>query len=1095
MTAVDRYNALDGQTVKREELQKIAVLGAKQGQTKISLKLFKLLEENDNEEFKIKLSQYELDKLAEEDLPGLEYAAPDEEFEGLQKAVSPDEIYQYITDLMINTIKEVGDLPWQREWDKTALFNGYQATNFESKKGYRGINFMLLNFEVKIINGVHTLVPKNWENPYFLTFNQIEKNKGQLTKGSKGKRVIYFTQLYTHSERNKKNEVIFDYSTYNKKKFAAWAKKNQYRIHVIKSGLRSLENFIESSYLPILKYYNVFNGEDITGIDWGTLPKNENVDKPEKQRIEIAEKIIELYPNKPQIIYKGDQPAYYPLQDQILMTPIEAFKNEQSYYCTLFHECIHSTGHSSRLKRGLGASKKGDASYAFEELIAELGAVFLSAESGILFQVRDNSAKYLKGWNSRLVKAMKDDNRFFFRASSKAQAGSDYILDRNKNGVPAYQNSKSSGSTKNISPEKKTGKKNSKKPTTNDLLGKQKSAKLTAKNKGEFEKGLKKLGFEIFSYESDQVNPKEWERTYKLNFKDVTGLELKMDVLPEGKEITGEYSWKAFGIDTDSSIDYENLQQFYEEILAEFKEVFAKASLTELDGLRKEYSKTLHKNKEPKTQLGLFGADGRISISTDALKEMKVSDLRKFTLEYYNHFLKGDHTAIKNSLKKVDFVTNAGKKIARGGAMYSEKAAVMEQLKNLIEKSTYNNWGEKKNEKDNILLGYLNFKSKLVINGEQRHVRISIALKKDGKTELKNFDVGKIKNGKKSSKGRKKHVPQVGEDSLPSTGKDKKKSNSKKKGLKNPGEIAVATVKPISQNIAIKDEKEISNSLAPIIPIEVQNGVTPILSDPEKALSKKTSKVRNLADRREEKEPVFFNVPGEIGKFFQAVERKEEESVVITMDGQQGAGKTTTLYKAMDAFASGKNKGIFFSLEEHYTSSLAKDKRDKYLSVENQAYLDIISDLDSKQEFYDLIEDYEIIFIDSWQKLLTIVGNNFRLDTDLRKRFDGKVFVIIFQQTTDGKTRGGAQIVFDGDMIMKMIKEDRFSDNYAYWDKNRYTKVPLETIRYNIAGGFVYNPEETTDVSDINFEEVNQDPINSSSQIPESGRLIATPVI
>jgi len=998
MTAVDRYNALDGQTVKREELQKIAVLGAKQGQTKISLKLFKLLEENDNEEFKIKLSQYELDKLAEEDLPGLEYAAPDEEFEGLQKAVSPDEIYQYITDLMINTIKEVGDLPWQREWDKTALFNGYQATNFDSKKGYRGINFVLLNFEVKIINGVHTLVPKNWENPFFLTFKQIEKFKGKLKKGSKGKRVIYFTKLYTHTERNSVNEVILEYATYNKNKFIAWAKKNQQKISLLKSGIKSLEYFVESSYLPILKYYNVFNGEDITGIDWGTLPKNENVDKPEKQRIEIAEQIIELYPNKPQIIYKGDQPAYYPLQDQILMTPIEAFKNEQSYYCTLFHECIHSTGHSSRLKRGLGASKKGDASYAFEELIAELGAVFLSAESGILFQVRDNSAKYLKGWNSRLVKAMKDDNRFFFRASSKAQAGADYILDRNKNGVPAYQNSIKNGSTKKEKPNK---------DTPEDIKRK------VANTGGEKAKKIK--------------TPK------KANTN---------DLLEKQKKV-----------------------------------------------------KRRTRTSQPTTQLGLFGADGRISISTDALKEMKVSDLRKFTMEYYNRFLKGDHTAIKNSLKKVDFVTNAGKKIARGGAMYSEKAAVMEQLKNLIEKSTYNNWGEKKNEKDNNLLGYLNFKSKLVINGEQRHVRISIALKKDGKTELKNFDVGKIKNGKKSSKGRKKHFPQVGEDSLPSTGKDKKNSNSKKKGLKNPGEITVATVKPVTQNIAIKDEKEISNNLAPIIPIEVQNGVTPILSDPEKALSKKTSKVRNLADRREEKEPVFFNVPGEIGKFFQAVERKEEESVVITMDGQQGAGKTTTLYKAMDAFASGKNKGIFFSLEEHYTSSLAKDKRDKYLSVENQAYLDIISDLDSKQEFYDLIEDYEIIFIDSWQKLLTIVGNNFRLDADLRKRFDGKVFVIIFQQTTDGKTRGGAQIVFDGDMIMKMIKEDRFSDNYAYWDKNRYTKVPLETIRYNIAGGFVYNPEETSDISDINFEEVNQDPINSSSQIPESGRLIATPVI
>ncbi|WP_026913884.1 hypothetical protein [Christiangramia portivictoriae] len=87
---------------------------------------------------------------------------------------------------------------------------------------------------------------------------------------------------------------------------------------------------------------------------------------------------------------------------------------------------------------------------------------------------------------------------------------------------------------------------------------------------------------------------------------------------------------------------------------------------------------------------------------------------------------------------------------------------------------------------------------------------------------------------------------------------------------------------------------------------------------------------------------------------------------------QQGAGKTTTLYKIMDAFSAEQNKGIFFSLEEHYTSALVQEKRNKYLSPQNKVYRDIISDLDSKQEFYELVENYDVIYIDSWQKLLTI---------------------------------------------------------------------------------------------------------------------------
>jgi hypothetical protein len=40
---------------------------------------------------------------------------------------------------MLNTIKEVvGDLPWQKEREKTSLYNGYQAINFDSKKRQPG---------------------------------------------------------------------------------------------------------------------------------------------------------------------------------------------------------------------------------------------------------------------------------------------------------------------------------------------------------------------------------------------------------------------------------------------------------------------------------------------------------------------------------------------------------------------------------------------------------------------------------------------------------------------------------------------------------------------------------------------------------------------------------------------------------------------------------------------------------------------------------------------------------------------------------------------------------------------------------------------
>jgi hypothetical protein len=201
----------------------------------------------------------------------------------------------------------------------------------------------------------------------------------------------------------------------------------------------------------------------------------------------------------------------------------------------------------------------------------------------------------------------------------------------------------------------------------------------------------------------------------------------------------------------------------------------------------------------------------------------------------------------------------------------------------------------------------------------------------------------------------------------------------------------------------------------------------------------------------------FFKVNGAVGKFLQQVERKPFESVVITLDGMQGAGKTTTLYKFIDGFASAGNSCLFISGEEHPESALAVEKRDKYLSAASKKHTAIVGDVDSIAQLYQYVKPYDIIFIDSWQKLQRMVGN-IRLDEDLRKKFNGKVFVVIFQQTTTGRTKGGAEVVFDGDIIIKMVKEASFADNYAYFDKNRYTRIPIENIRYNIATGTVYNP-------------------------------------
>jgi antirestriction protein ArdC len=59
--------------------------------------------------------------------------------------------------------------------------------------------------------------------------------------------------------------------------------------------------------------------------------------------------------------------------------------------------------------------------YAAEELVAELGAAFLSAEFGFDGDVRN--AGYIASW----IDLLKSDKRAFFTACSKASQAADYL--------------------------------------------------------------------------------------------------------------------------------------------------------------------------------------------------------------------------------------------------------------------------------------------------------------------------------------------------------------------------------------------------------------------------------------------------------------------------------------------------------------------------------------------------------------------------------------------------------------------------------------------------------------------------------------------
>ena len=440
----------------------------------------------------------------------------------------------------------------------------------------------------------------------------------------------------------------------------------------------------------------------------------------------------------------------------------------------------------------------------------------------------------------------------------------------------------------------------------------------------------------------------------------------------------------------------------------------------------------LHFTQNRKEEKGLSGVDysqglfGAVpEVSTERFKKMKVNELRTFTLRYYNLFLKGDSVTIERHLKEVVFTNKAGRKIAHGEAMYSEKAAVIAQLKTLIKNSTYNNWGDRKPQDHPDILGYLNFKSKITIDGEKRHLRISIIVDKDRKLKLKSYDVGKKKSrdpqgGLPSAEGSQlfkavqstqEPVATLQDEGIEplSEGKGTKKSLSRKKKDENFG---------------------LNASEAPVTSLPA----------PRQTLA------QQLATRPEVRES-FLVADEQMSLFLGALEKKTKDSLVITLTGKQGSGKTRFAFQFMNALAQRYRVG-HASIEEHPESVLYEEKAYQYL---NDTALEHITaqDVRSLAELDTMIHTNEVIVIDSFQKMRELAPH-FEIDKDLRKKYDGKLFLVIFQQTADGKMRGGSKSQFDGDIILFTETFPDYRENYVYPDKNRYNKRPATELQYSI---------------------------------------------
>lgn len=287
-------------------------------------------------------------------------------------------VYENVTNKILSML-ESGVSPWKKTWSASSD----TPMNLVTKYPYRGVNVWMLLFS------------PNATTPYWATWNQIQKLNGKVKSGEEKnyEMVVFWKQLSFTKKDNNGNEID--------------------------------EKF------PMLRYTRVYNlGQcefDQKVVD-KLVPKKE---VKENNSIEHCENIVKNYKNCPELKHGGNSAHYSPLFDRIQMPEMSTFTNAECYYSTLFHEMGHSTGSDKRLKRFKATDSNifGSDTYSKEELVAEMTASFLCAESGIDNETIENNVAYLDGW----IKAIKNgDKSMIVSAASKASQASDYILNRKK---------------------------------------------------------------------------------------------------------------------------------------------------------------------------------------------------------------------------------------------------------------------------------------------------------------------------------------------------------------------------------------------------------------------------------------------------------------------------------------------------------------------------------------------------------------------------------------------------------------------------------------------------------------------------------------
>ena len=282
------------------------------------------------------------------------------------------DIYTRITNAIVAQL-ETGTRPWAKPWNAEHLAGRITRPLRANGKPYRGINVVMLWMAAEA---------KGYAAPIWMTYRQAAELGGQVRKGEHGTAVAYADKFRKTATADSGEEVERE--------------------------------------IFFMKHYTVFNVEQVDGLP----PHFYATAAPQISPLAKREQAEAFFASLGANVRHGGNRAFYAIEpDFVQMPPFESFRDAESYYATLGHECIHWTRHPSRLAREFGRKRWGDEGYAQEELVAEMGAAFLAADLGLYLEPREDHASYIASW----LDVLKKDKKAVFIAASHAQRAVDFL--------------------------------------------------------------------------------------------------------------------------------------------------------------------------------------------------------------------------------------------------------------------------------------------------------------------------------------------------------------------------------------------------------------------------------------------------------------------------------------------------------------------------------------------------------------------------------------------------------------------------------------------------------------------------------------------